>query len=186
MRPALADVNWAVSDGTASYHALQFSAQKRLTHGLSGLLSYTWGHSIDTVGQSFGGGADGPLPQDPLQSPRESRQFAVRHRHRLTIAGTTRCRSARRPLADRRQAGTCSAAGRSTASITFQTGLPFTPTLNATTINTGTGQRPDRIADGKLSDPTVDRWFDTVGVHDAGASSPMAMRAGISCTARAA
>ena len=44
---------------------------------------------------------------------------------------------------------------------TFQTGLPFTPTLNATTINTGTGQRPDRIADGKLSDPTVDRWFDT-------------------------
>ena len=44
---------------------------------------------------------------------------------------------------------------------TFQTGLPFTPTLATTTINTGTGQRPDRIADGKLSDPTVDRWFDT-------------------------
>lgn len=39
--------------------------------------------------------------------------------------------------------------------------MPFTPTLSATTINTGTGQRPDRIADGKLSDPTVDRWFDT-------------------------
>ena len=39
--------------------------------------------------------------------------------------------------------------------------MPFTPTLNATTINTGTGQRPDRIGDGKLSDPTVDRWFDT-------------------------
>jgi hypothetical protein len=39
--------------------------------------------------------------------------------------------------------------------------LPFTPTLATTTINTGTGQRPDRIADGTLSDPTVDRWFDT-------------------------
>jgi hypothetical protein len=33
--------------------------------------------------------------------------------------------------------------------------------MNSTTLNTGTGQRPDRIADGKLSDPTVDRWFDT-------------------------
>ena len=43
----------------------------------------------------------------------------------------------------------------------FQTGLPFTPTLNAATVNTGTGSRPDRVADGKLSDPTVDRWFDT-------------------------
>ena len=80
VRPALADVTWAVSDGTAEYHAFQFSATKRLTHGLSGLLSYTWGHSIDTVGQSFGGGADGPLPQDP--------------RNRLAIAATRRSTSA--------------------------------------------------------------------------------------------
>jgi hypothetical protein len=28
-------------------------------------------------------------------------------------------------------------------------------------VNTGTGSRPDRIGDGRLSDPTVDRWFDT-------------------------
>ena len=28
-------------------------------------------------------------------------------------------------------------------------------------VNTGTGSRPDRIGDGTLSDPTVDRWFDT-------------------------
>src|SRR5687768_8738653 len=82
VRPGLADVNWAVSDGTASYHALQFSAQKRLTHGLNGLLSYTWGHSIDTVGQSFGGGADGPLPQDPLNrlASRGNSPFDIRHR----------------------------------------------------------------------------------------------------------
>ena len=42
----------------------------------------------------------------------------------------------------------------------WQTGLPFTPTLSAATVNTGTGSRPDRIADGALSDPSVDRWFD--------------------------
>jgi hypothetical protein len=45
---------------------------------------------------------------------------------------------------------------------TVQTGLPFTPTLNAPVANTGTGSRPDRIGDGgTLADPTVDRWFDT-------------------------
>ena len=42
----------------------------------------------------------------------------------------------------------------------WQTGLPYTPTLSAATVNTGTGSRPNRIADGALSDPTVDRWFD--------------------------
>ena len=144
VRPALADVNWAVSDGTASYHALQFSAQKRLTHGLNGLLSYTWGHSIDTVGQSFGGGADGPLPQDPLnrEASRGNSPFDIRHR--LTIAWNY----------------TLPGGWQVNGINTFQTGLPFTPTMSASTLNTGTGQRPDRIADGKLSDPTVDRWFD--------------------------
>jgi len=44
---------------------------------------------------------------------------------------------------------------------TFQTGLSFTPTLNAATITTGTGSRPDRVGDGALASPTVDRWFDT-------------------------
>jgi hypothetical protein len=44
---------------------------------------------------------------------------------------------------------------------TFQTGLPFTPTLNAATVNTGTGSRPNRIGEGTLDNPTVDRWFDT-------------------------
>ena len=40
--------------------------------------------------------------------------------------------------------------------------MPFTPTLNAATVNTGTGSRPNRIGDGgALANPTVDRWFDT-------------------------
>ena len=145
VRPALADVNWAVSDGTASYHALQFSAQKRLTHGLNGLLSYTWGHGVDTVGQSFGGGADGPLPQDPLNRLASQGNSPFDMRHRLTIAWNYALPG-----------------GWQLNGINiFQTGLPFTPTMNATTLNTGTGQRPDRLADGTLSDPTVDRWFDT-------------------------
>ena len=27
--------------------------------------------------------------------------------------------------------------------------------------STGTGNRPNRICDGNISDPTIDRWFDT-------------------------
>jgi hypothetical protein len=163
VRPALADVTWAVSDGTAAYHALQFSAEKRLAHGLSGLLSYTWAHSIDTVGQSFGGGADGPLPQDPRNRRADRGNSPFDIRHRLTIAwnyqlpfGQGRRWLRRGGLAEYLLGG-----WQVNGINTFQTGLPFTPTLNAATVNTGTGSRPDRIGDGTLSNPTVDRWFDT-------------------------
>jgi hypothetical protein len=45
--------------------------------------------------------------------------------------------------------------------ITIETGLPFTPTLLSTTVNTGTGSRPDRIASGNLSSgQNIKNWFD--------------------------
>ena len=163
VRPTLADVTWAVSDGTSSYHALQFSAEKRLTRGLSGLLWYTWGHSIDTVGQSFGGGADGPLPQDPRNRAADRGNSPFDIRHRLTIAWSYALPfgEGRRWLNDSGAMGYVFGGWQVNGLHLFQTGLPFTPTLNAATVNTGTGSRPDRIADGQLSDPTVDRWFDT-------------------------
>ncbi len=162
VRPTLADVTWAVSDGTASYHALQFSAEKRVTHGLSGLVSYAWGHSIDTVGQSFGGGADGPLPQDPRNRAADRGNSPFDIRHRLTMAWTYELPfgPGRRWLTDDGAMAHVFGGWQINGLHLFQTGLPFTPTLAAATVNTGTGSRPDRIADGALSDPTVDRWFD--------------------------
>jgi hypothetical protein len=50
----------------------------------------------------------------------------------------------------------------------FQTGLPFTPTANTSTLNTGTGSRPDRVGSGKIDSPTVDRWFDTAAFRTPG------------------
>jgi Carboxypeptidase regulatory-like domain len=162
VRPTLADVTWAVSDGLAAYHAFQFSAEKRLTHGLSALLSYTWGHSIDTVGQSFGGGADGPLPQDPRDrfADRGNSPFDIRHR--LTIAWNYALPfgKGRKWLNSGGPAEYILGGWQVNGINTFQTGLPFTPTANSATVNTGTGSRPDRIGDGEVSDPNVDRWFD--------------------------
>nr|MBA3440416.1 TonB-dependent receptor [Pyrinomonadaceae bacterium] len=163
VRPTLADVTWAVSDGLAAYHAFQFSAEKRLTHGLSGLLSYTWGHAIDTVGQNFGGGAEGPLPQDPRNRRADRGNSPFDIRHRLTIAWSYALPfgEGRRWLSGGGPAEFVLGGWQVNGINTFQTGLPFTPTANSATVNTGTGSRPDRIGDGKLSNPTVDRWFDT-------------------------
>jgi len=162
VRPTLADVTWAVSDGLAAYHAFQFSAEKRLTHGLNGLLSYTWGHSIDTVGQSFGGGAEGPLPQDPRNRRADRGNSPFDIRHRLTIAWNYALPfgKGRKWLSGGGPAEYALGGWQVNGISTFQTGLPFTPTANSATVNTGTGSRPDRTGDGKLDNPTVDRWFD--------------------------
>ena len=163
VRPTLADVTWAVSDGLASYHAFQFSAEKRLTNGLSGLLAYTWGHSIDTVGQNFGGGADGPLPQNPLNrwADRGNSPFDIRHR--LTVGWNYQLPfgKGRRWLSGGGPVDLVLGGWQVNGINLFQTGLPFTPTANTSTLNTGTGSRPDRTGNGKLDNPTVDRWFDT-------------------------
>ena len=44
--------------------------------------------------------------------------------------------------------------------VTFSDGIPFTPALNFDNANTGTVSRPDRISDGTLSNPTINRYFD--------------------------
>jgi hypothetical protein len=46
--------------------------------------------------------------------------------------------------------------------VTLQSGMPFTINSGRDVANTGSGsQRPDRIASGELSNPTINEWFDT-------------------------
>ena len=149
--PRLADVTWAVSDGTADYHALQFSAEKRLSHGLGGLLAYTWSPFHRHRGPELRRRRRRSPAPGPAQPPGRPRQLAVRHppsaHHRRELPAALRQgpalaeRRRRRRLPARRMAGR-------TPSPPSRPGSPFTPTLNAAVANTGTGSRPDRIGDG--------------------------------------
>jgi hypothetical protein len=63
---------------TSDYHALQVHYERRLSHNLQGLLSYTWGHSIDTES----GQLTVTLPPTARLSPQQNRassDFDVRH-----------------------------------------------------------------------------------------------------------
>jgi hypothetical protein len=45
--------------------------------------------------------------------------------------------------------------------LIFRSGVPYTVTMSRDVANTGVGgQRHDRIASGKSSDPRLARWFD--------------------------
>ena len=43
----------------------------------------------------------------------------------------------------------------------MRSGQPFTPRVSNAVLDNGEANRPDRIGNGKLSNPTPERWFDT-------------------------
>jgi hypothetical protein len=162
VRPGLAGITYALSDGLSSYHSFQFSAEKRLSHGLGFLGAYTWGHSIDNVGTSFGGGADGPVPQDLRDRRADRGNSPFHHRQRFTFGANYLLPWGKgRPFLNREGlASTLLGDWQLNGSATMQTGLPFTPTLASATANTGTASRPNRTGNGKVENPDPARWFD--------------------------
>ncbi len=155
VRPALGDITYYVSDGLSNYHAFQFTAEKRLSAGLNGLVGYTWAHSIDTVATDFGGGTG--TPQDPRCRSCDRGNSAFDLRHRLTAAFTYRLPG----FGLKGFTGALLGGWQTNAILQWQTGLPFTPQLNNSTTN-GTGSRPDRIGSGNLpsGQRSITHWFD--------------------------
>ncbi len=65
---------------TSDYNALQIQFQRRLSHGLQTLASYTWSHSIDTGSAgSFGNAANTLVPAISPAANRGPSDFDVRH-----------------------------------------------------------------------------------------------------------
>jgi hypothetical protein len=52
------------------------------------------------------------------------------------------------------------------ALLHMRSGVRFDITSNVSHLNNGQGNRADRVGSGKLSDPTIDKWFDTTAFID--------------------
>ena len=79
VRPTLADVTWAVSDGMASYHALQFSAEKRLVARIERLAFVHVGPFHRHGGSKLRRRRRRTVATGSTQSRRRPRQLAIRH-----------------------------------------------------------------------------------------------------------
>ncbi len=145
---------------TSSYHGVSTRLEKRFSGGLSFLTAFTHGRSLDTASNL--GNCDGCGPSGDYGGIQDSRDLAANwgpsnHNipNRFVFSGVYRLPSGDgllKPLL-----GGWDLSGI----VTFSDGIPFTPALNFDNANTGTTSRPDRIRDGKLSSPTIDRYFDT-------------------------
>jgi len=160
--PQFSDITVLESRGSSSYHSLQARYQQRLHAGLTGLMSYTLGKSLDTGSTFFSSAGDANFPQNSSNPGAEKARSDFDVRHRISAAFTYEytCASKNWLLS-----------GWSTQGIfTVQSGRPFTVALLGEIDNSNTGMaslgfgannRPNRLQSGALANPTATAWFDT-------------------------
>jgi hypothetical protein len=142
---------------SSHYNSLQVKLDKRFTHGLSSLLSYTWSRSIDGASVFFGSGANATtiFPQDNynLAAERGDSDFDIRHRLSWSVIYELPEAHALKGLGRGWQLG---------GILSLQTGQPFSVLTGQGNSATGLGNdRPDLVGDPNAGPHTVQRWFNT-------------------------
>ncbi|HKS72575.1 MAG TPA: TonB-dependent receptor, partial [Terriglobales bacterium] len=143
---------------SSNYHSLQAKVDKRFSHGLSFLASYTWSHSIDGASVFFGSGANATtiFPQNNynLAAERGSSDFDIRHRLSFSFTYEVPTLHALPSfLGSGWQLG---------GILTAQTGQPFSVLTGQGLSGTGLGNdRPDLVGDPNAGPHSVNQWFNT-------------------------
>jgi hypothetical protein len=175
--PAFGDIQWMENRVASDYNSLQISLEKRLSKGLTGLMSYTLGEALtdapDHISTSGGGaGIDTGTfrePQDSfnLAAERGPAEFDVRHRFVASYVWELPFGRGRR-YGDQWNAATDFLLGgwQLTGIHVLQSGLALTATLGgASVLNLGGERRarPNLVGDPELpaSQRTIQRWFNT-------------------------
>ena len=144
--PAVRGLSQSQSIGEVDYHGLLVKFQRRFANNFSFLNSYTFGKSMDYASDNEAGTTNA----FDLQYNRGPSDYDVRHT--FSSSWIYELPWARNTLYG----------GWQLAGIFFlRGGLPLTVTQTQNVLSTGTGNRPNRICDGRLDNPTIDRWFDT-------------------------
>ncbi len=153
----------AATDGNSVYNALQLTAEKRFSNGLSFMSAYSYAHAIDNVPLQESGNGEGPLPQDPRYRnlDRGNSLFDIRHRFTQTLLYDLPFGEGKHFHFGQKWENTVLGDWQVNMILSAQTGLPFAPVLANAVANTGAGSRPDLLADWHISNPTITHWFNT-------------------------
>jgi hypothetical protein len=150
--PLLRDIGQVQSDGILNYHAFLAKLQRRFANGFSVLGAYTFAKAMD-----YNSDNDGQVTVTNVYNI-AGYNYAVSDydiKHTLSVSGMYEA-----PWARQKWYGGWQLSGI----VYWRTGLPFTVTQSQQLLSVapwGPSQRPDTIGDGTLSDPTVDKWFNT-------------------------
>jgi hypothetical protein len=147
--PDLAGIGYISNIAIGSYNSLQTSLQKRFSHGLEFLATYTWSHSLDDAREPLPSNGDGGnrnfeligIRPDYTNSP-----FDVRHRFTLTGTYQLPFGKGRTYLNQGGITDLIFGGWALTPAFQAQTGQPFTVNSNTGTVN-GANAFPTLIAD---------------------------------------
>jgi hypothetical protein len=175
--PAFGDIQWMENRVASDYNSLQVSAEKRMSRGVTGLVSYTWGRALtdapDHISTSGGGaGIDTGTfrePQDSynLKADRGPAEFDITHRFVASYVWELPFGHGRRFGNDWNTATDFVLGGWQLSGIhVLQSGLALTATLGGSTVLNLGGERrarPNLVGDPELpsGERTIDRWFNT-------------------------
>jgi hypothetical protein len=130
------------------YNGLLVKFQRRFANNFSFLNAYTWGKAMDINSDN-----DGNVSFNDVYNieayHRGPADYDVAH----TLSSSWIYEL---PFARERLYGGWQVNGI----LSLRSGLPFTVTQQQGVQSTGQGNRPNRICDGRLDNPTIDLWFD--------------------------
>ncbi|MFN7935803.1 MAG: carboxypeptidase regulatory-like domain-containing protein [Bryobacteraceae bacterium] len=158
----------APSLGVSSYHAGTLKLEKRFSHGLNLLSTYTWAKFLDNTS---GGGAtlgdEGAAYSNFYNRRMDWGPSENDIRHRMTFSSVYQLPFGAKRRYWRQHPLRYVAGGWSIGTIiTLQTGAPITvqTQTNSSNANSAGAQRADVLRDPNLpvSDRRVERWFDTL------------------------
>ncbi len=144
---------------STEYHALQTKFQKRSSGGYWYLVSHTWSQTLTTQPAPGVGGNftydTGPAAFDAPHL------LAMSFGAELPFGRGKRFGGGAGTLVNGLVGG-----WQAQSIVNYRSGLPFTPTVSRDVANIGISgggrdaQRPNRIGDGTLENPTIAAWFD--------------------------
>ena len=147
------------SNANSWYHALQVNAQKRLSHGFQVNLAYTWSKAL---GEGYGRNESGGAIQNTYQNPRdraaEKTRYGFDYKHNAVISFLYELPTI--PAFKDSFVKHIFGGWQANGIVALRSGLPFSITQGNTLNTAESPVRPDRLSSGKLSDRTVNKWFD--------------------------
>jgi hypothetical protein len=148
--PDLGGVGTIHFTGVSDYNSLQAKVEKRLSHGLSFLATYTWAHALDDTSDAGGlstAVSDRNMALIPVIDEYTNSPYDVRHR--LTLNGNYQLPFGRGKAYLNQSRWEDLTVGGWSSSLTFaaQTGTPFTVSPNISTAAGGSSTRAIQIRD---------------------------------------
>ena len=162
--PQLQAIIVALSRGWMKYNSMQMRLERRAANGFYLLGSYTYAHATTNGVSGFGG--DPGIVYYPVAASDDadvgSSNTDLRHNFSASALYDLPVGKGKRYLSNSGGITQALLGGWSVNTIfVAQSGYPLGMTMATSQSGTAFGNRPNRVCDGKLDDPTVSRYFDT-------------------------